>query len=160
MKLKSDPLFPRNPARRMGRRVMRPEQVPARHVEIAVIDEPTVLPEELVAAGAVSPVVLVPGHRRLVVVHRMEVVEEEQGSENPGTLDDRRPLASAGPRPMFAERADQEHGDPRDDHREAIDPNGHPADEGDPEHDGNTPNEMLQPDSAQAPLIARDADPL
>ena len=75
---------------------MRPEQVPARHVEITLINEPAILPEEFVAVGAVSPVVLVPGHRRLVVVHRMEVVEEEQGSENPGTLDDRRPLAAPG----------------------------------------------------------------
>ena len=67
---------------------MRPEQVPARHVEIAVINEPAILPEEFVAVGAVSPVVLVPGHRRLVVVHRMEVVEEEQGSEvqEPSTI--------------------------------------------------------------------------
>lgn len=69
--------------------VMRPEEVAARHVEIAVIDEPAIDQHKRLLVPLVKRRDPVPGNTRPLVVEDMQVVVEKQQTKERAVFDDR-----------------------------------------------------------------------
>src|SRR6185437_12514297 len=146
----------RHAAGGMQQPVVTAEEVTAGDVEVRAINEPAILPDQALALLAVAGGKIVPGDARRFVVQRMQVVEEEEGPEDPRALDDGDALADAGPRAMLRERADELDGIRRHHHRHEVEPERNAADDLQPEDDGDAPEEMLGPDGPDSGLAAPD----
>ena len=150
-------LIASNAAGRVLQGIVRPKQEAARHVKVRHVDQSAVLCDQPLANPPIARRVAIPGNARRFVMERVQVVEQEQRTQHPGTLDDRDALAHAGARAMFGEGANQHDRVGGQDHRQQIDPQRHAAHELQPQHHRHAPQQVLDPYRAQVRLVLRAA---
>ena len=147
-------LLARHPAGRVQQLVVRPEQEAPRDVEVAAVDQAAVLGEQPRARQAIARRVLVPGDGRRLVVQRVQVVEEKHRTQDPRALDDRDALARRSGVHDARRRSGSADAVRRDRHREQVDPQRHAAHELHPHDHRDAPQQVLDPERAQALLVA------
>ena len=136
---------------RMRHRILAPQQVAREDLAIGAIAVAAVAPQPLLAPPGVLRRQPVPGQPRVGVVHRMEVVVEEQDRQRPAVLDDhaarRRPLV----RLMLEEGADAQDRE-RQPAAEEILPDRHRPHQRQPQHHRHHARQMQRPGLGHRPV--------